>query len=451
MAEVIQPVSVAPDNTLSVQLRSDPGSGLTLQIVPGTSCVVGVNTAPTADAGADYTVALGTTVQLDGSHSSDADSDALSFLWSFISLPAGSGATLSDPSAITPSFTVDVAGEYMVQLIVNDGTEDSLPATVTISTLNSQPVAEAGLDQTLLVGSLVQLNGSGSTDADGDPLTFQWSMVSVPVGSAATLSDPTSATPTFTADLVGPYEVQLIVNDGSAASALDTVLIHAYNTQPLADAGPDQTVFVTETVALNGTSSSDADGDPLTYLWSLASSPAGSAASLDDPTAVTPTFVVDQPGMYVVQLLVHDGREASDPDTVTISTQNSQPVADAGDDQTAFVTDPVQLDGSHSSDVDNDPLSFSWGFLGNPSDSTATLDDPTSPTPTFTVDKPGAYTLELLVNDGTVESDPDTVTISTQNSKPVADAGARPRCLRDRPGPARWPGVERCGRRPVEL
>ena len=314
-------------------------------------------------------------------------------------------------------------GEYTVQLLVNDGTADSAPDTVTISTQNSQPVADAGLDQTLLVGSLVQLEGSSSTDADNDPLSFQWSFLSVPVGSAAILSNVTSATPTFTADLVGPYEVQLIVNDGSEDSDLDTVLIQAFNTQPLADAGPDQTVFVAETVDLNGSSSSDADGDPLTYLWSLSSIPAGSAASLDDPTAVNPTFVVDQPGMYVVQLLVNDGREASDPDTVTISTQNSQPVADAGDDQTAFVTDPVQLDGSNSSDVDNDPLTFSWGFIGNPSDSTATLDDPTSPTPTFTVDKPGAYTLELLVNDGTVESDPDTVTISTQNSKPVADAG----------------------------
>ena len=423
VAAVIRPVLVAIDNTLSVQLRSDPGSGVTLQIVPGASCEAGGNTTPLADAGSDQTVFVGATVQLDGSGSSDADDDSLSFQWSFVSLPAGSSAALSDPSAVSPSFIVDVAGDYTVQLIVNDGLADSLPDRVTISTQNSQPVAAAGPDQTILVNSLVQLDGNGSTDADTDPLSFQWSFVSVPVGSTATLSDPTSATPSFTADLVGPYELQLIVSDGSEASDPDTVLIHAFNTQPLAHAGPDQTVFVTDTVQLDGSGSSDADSDPLTYQWTVLSLPSGSGASLDDPTAVNPRFIVDQPGTYAAQLIVNDGLEDSDPDTVTISTQNSQPIAHAGPDQTVFVTDLVQLDGSSSSDVDTDPLTFSWGFLGKPTDSTASLNDPTSPTPSFSVDHPGSYTLELLVHDGTIDSDPDIVTISTQNSRPVAEAG----------------------------
>ena len=52
-----------------------------------------------------------------------------------------------------------------------------------------------------------------------------------------------------------------------------------------------------------------------------------------------PTFVVDEPGAYVVELIVHDGTVSSPPDTVTISTSTSAPVADAGPDQTALVTD----------------------------------------------------------------------------------------------------------------
>ena len=362
-------------------------------------------------------------MQLDGNGSSDADTDPLSFQWSLVSLPAGSSASFSDATAVNPTFGLDVSGEYTLQLIVNDGTENSAADTVTISTQNSQPVADAGPGQTLLVGSLVQLDGSGSNDADNDALSFAWSFASVPLGSVATLSDSTAENPTFTADVVGTYDVQLLVNDGTQNSLPALVIIQAFNTQPVADAGPDQTVFVTDTVQLDGSGSSDADGDSLTYQWSFASAPAGSAATLDDPAAVNPRFVIDQPGTYLVELIVNDGIEDSDLATVTVSTLNSKPIADAGPDQTVFVTDSVQLNGGSSSDVDNDALTFSWGFLSIPTDSLASLDNPNSPTPSFSVDKPGSYTLELLVNDGTIDSDPDIVTISTQNSKPVAQAG----------------------------
>jgi hypothetical protein len=92
------------------------------------------NYRPVANAGPDQVVALGDTVTLNGSGSSDYDGDALSYSWTLLSTPAGSAATLSDPTAVNPSFTVDVAGSYVVQLVVNDGTEDSNPDSVTIST-----------------------------------------------------------------------------------------------------------------------------------------------------------------------------------------------------------------------------------------------------------------------------------------------------------------------------
>jgi len=80
------------------------------------------------------------------------------------------------------------------------------------------------------------LNGSGSGDVDGDPLTFAWSLTSVPAGSGAVLSDPTAVTPSFDADLLGSYVAQLIVNDGTVDSAPDSVIITASATGP---AGPD--------------------------------------------------------------------------------------------------------------------------------------------------------------------------------------------------------------------
>ena len=83
---------------------------------------------------------------------------------------------LGNAQTALPTFVADVAGTYIVQLIVNDGAVDSDPDTVVISTANTQPVADAGPDQTAQVGDIVQLNGNGSFDADGNPLTFAWSV-----------------------------------------------------------------------------------------------------------------------------------------------------------------------------------------------------------------------------------------------------------------------------------
>ena len=90
---------------------------------------------------------------------------------------------------------------------------------------------------------------------------------------------------------------------------------------PVANAGPDQTVFVTQAVTLDGSASSDIEGDPLTYQWSFVSRPGGSTAALSSPTAVNPSFTADKAGTYTVQLIVNDGTLDSAPDTVNIVAQ----------------------------------------------------------------------------------------------------------------------------------
>ena len=121
---------------------------------------------------------------------------------------------LSDVHAIKPTFTVDLLGNCVIQLIVNDGTADSAPATLSISDVNSPPVANAGPGQSVALGSVVTLDGTASSDVDGQTLTYAWSILSEPVASTAVLSQPTSATPLFTANKAGNIVVQLIVNDG---------------------------------------------------------------------------------------------------------------------------------------------------------------------------------------------------------------------------------------------
>ena len=117
---------------------------------------------------------VGQTVTLDGSKSSDVDGDVLTYRWSFVSKPKGSKAALQSPNSVNPNFVPDKVGDYVVQLIVNDGLLDSVADTVKISTLNTPPVANAGAAQTAEVGDTIVLNGSASSDVDGNALNYAW-------------------------------------------------------------------------------------------------------------------------------------------------------------------------------------------------------------------------------------------------------------------------------------
>ncbi|MEZ5291743.1 MAG: Calx-beta domain-containing protein [Vicinamibacterales bacterium] len=381
------------------------------------------NRAPQAAAGPDQTAALFDRVVLDGSASTDPDGDPLTYRWAFVSTPPGSAAVLADAGSVRPEFVVDAPGRYVVALVVNDGRQDSAPDVVEVSTANGAPIADAGPDQRLVLGAVAQLDGSGSTDPDGDPLTFLWQIVQRPAGSLAVLDDPRAVRPTFVADAAGTYVASLVVSDGQVASAPDTVELTTDNTRPIADAGPDQRVAVGQTVTLDGSGSTDVDGNPLTYAWALVSVPPGSAAALTAPTSVAPRFTADLPGAYVAQLVVNDGLADSDPDTVMVSTSNTRPVAVAGPDQTVTAGQIVTVDGSGSGDADGDPLSFHWTIVSAPAGSVAVLQDPSAAVTTFVADQPGDYALQLVVNDGQLDSVPDALVVSTVNSAPIADAG----------------------------
>ncbi|MBK1717696.1 RHS repeat-associated core domain-containing protein, partial [Thiocystis violacea] len=134
-------------------------------------------------------------------------------------------ASLSDPHSPTPSLTLDRPGNYTARLIVNDGELDSIPDLVILSTLNSRPVANAGADQAISLGQSVIFDGGESSDADGDLLSFRWSLISQPPGSTAFLSDLEQVQTGLTPDLVGDYVAQLIVNDGQLPSDPDSALV----------------------------------------------------------------------------------------------------------------------------------------------------------------------------------------------------------------------------------
>ena len=193
---------------------------------------------------------------------------------------------------------------------------------------NNAPTARAGLDQTITnLPATVTLNGSSSTDPDGDNLSYLWQQVS---GTPVTLNNANSATANFNAGVVSTDQTlvfRLTVNDG-ALNDEDTVQITLKaatqgNTPPVADAGDNQTVAGNDTVTLDASSSSDIDGDNLSYSWQQVS---GTAVTLTGANSVQSSFIaptVSSNEDLVFQVLVDDGTD-NDSATVTITvTGNS--------------------------------------------------------------------------------------------------------------------------------
>jgi len=144
----------------------------------------------------------------------------------------------TDP-AISPSGTLTytpappVSGTVTVFVSVTDSggtanggedTSDTKEFTITVTPVNNPPTADAGVDQTATALTTVSLDGSGSSDPDGDSLEYDWSFISRPTNSTATLAGATTSTPSFPADRVGTYQIKLTVSDGLLES-VDTVTV----------------------------------------------------------------------------------------------------------------------------------------------------------------------------------------------------------------------------------
>jgi hypothetical protein len=291
------------------------------------------NALPTARAGGPQSVLIGANVQLDGTASTDPEGGALTYAWNLIARPLGSNATLSAGTSPRPTFVADAAGSYVANLVVSDGVNASIANTVTITAAlgNVAPVARAGSDRGAVPGSTVSLSGAASSDANGDPLSYSWTL-SRPPGSTAVLNSATTEASSFVPDLVGSYVATLVVRDGALDSAPSTVTItvSTANLPPVARPGADQTVAFGSRVRLDGSASSDPNGDPLSFQWSLSSRPAGSTAFLQNRNAPRIELSADVIGVYVLSLVVSDGLGASAGATVTITATEPVPALAAG-------------------------------------------------------------------------------------------------------------------------
>ncbi|WP_299611168.1 PKD domain-containing protein [uncultured Tateyamaria sp.] len=391
--------SYAQPGLYRVVLRVEDDSAHPCDFGVATRDVV-VNFAPVPEAGTDQTAEVGQIVSLDASASYDVDGDVAGYAWDM-----GDGTVL-EGAAVQHSYAAP--GRYTVALTVIDDSGVANGATVDTLVIDVNAPPEPAIvipERPVSVSEAAQLDGSGSVDADGVILSYQWDFGDGAMGEGQTVSYAWTAP--------GVYTVALTVTDNSgtrsATQRTETQIV--VDAAPVAEAGPDQFVTVSD-VQFDGTGSADADGTVSAYEWDF-----GDGATASGPR---PTHAYARPGVYEVALVVRDASGAplnTDRDTMRVVV-NAAPIADAGPPLVVAPDEEFVLSAHASVDPDGAIGAYEWSLP----DGTTAEQERVS----HRIGAPGIYRIGLRVEDnfsGGVADDFDETTI-TVNAQPVAEAGA---------------------------
>lgn len=237
------------------------------------------NQSPVADAGEDMDVQSGETVSLDATGSYDPDGDSLSFTWTLLNAPDQSDVAIQYFDSVNARMIPDVSGVYTMRVTVSDNIDsDSDTVVVNVTNPNGAPVANAGFDAMVDLGTQFALNGNG-TDPNGDVITYSWSLISKPQASTATIANPASRNTVIVIDVHGTYVVRLTVSDGSL-SGTDDITIRT-NAVSISGINPTSGIYGT-TIKVNGNNFSPIVGENLVRINGMfATVTAASTTSLD--------------------------------------------------------------------------------------------------------------------------------------------------------------------------
>ena len=366
-------------------------------------------------------------LQLSVAVTSSGSGGPIGYRWTQVSGPA---VLLSGTDTATPTFAGKKGGQYDFSVVLSNASGRSFPVIQTLDVLEVAPKAQVAAGSTVLAGDEVLLDGSGSSDANGDVLTYDWRADS---GNPASLTRLTNgARSIFIPQVAGRHRFFLKVRDSSGkespevdvsfmASDPDSGLV-----PPTADSGVNQTVVTGVVVFLDGSSSTPGGSNSgLTYRWCQHSGPAVSLVGRD---TAKPMFSAVSPGVYDFGLVVtntSDDHLASNESRVrVVATQKSTgyPTANAGSDQLRIVREHISLDGSGSRSAGAGPLTYTWSQEEGPL-TTPALEN--VPKPAFTPVDPGDYMFSLVVGDNGLESPPDQVLVrvlsSSSDQLPVAN------------------------------
>ena len=442
---------IAPGNyTYQLIITDNQGnnsaSRLSIQVNPAPLPVASI---PTAIVGNDQTITLPVnTFILDGKSSKDIGGTITSYLWGKLSGPAGDVISNSDQQKTT--VTVTNPGYYTYQLFITDNQGNSsysrLYITVNpgVTPSNSSPAAVAGNDQqvTLPDGSFT-LDGTASKDAGGVITSYQWGKLSGPAGDQVFSSNQASTMVNVVN--AGTYTYQLYITDNqghSSASRMNVVVTGPQSVtlppppppvvnppSPLsqsilrANAGSEEAIILPGNAQLDASSSIDKNGVITGYQWSKVSGPSGDYIANSNQMTTSVTY--SQVGSYTYNLSVSDdqGNQSIRQKTIIVypaGTQESVPVADAGNNQNLTTSDVALLDGSQSYVNYARIIHVSWTKVSGPEGDMIGGNSHLVGSAFFI--NPGTYVYQLYIGDSQGNSGVSTVQI---NVMPSADQNLR--------------------------
>lgn len=279
---------------------------------------------------------------LDGSASRDPDGRIVDYRWL---QTRGEAVDLVEPDGARIRFeapATSVTLGFALVVIDDAGATDRDDVEVRIDA-EELPVADAGPDLEVSVDRRVQLDGTNSRDPDGRIVSHAWEQTR---GILVELDDATSPEPSFAAPSTPSLlSFTLRIEDDDGNVATDEVVVAVRdNLSPRADAGPDQIAEAGEVVVLDGSGSSDPDGEIVAYAWSQVEGPTAALGSRD--RAQANSVVPGEPGVVVVELTVTDDRGATASDRVLIIPSGNLPEL-----RIAYPTVDADFEGRRSSTV----------------------------------------------------------------------------------------------------